>query len=56
MHHVKTHVGRTRNAHRRVEIGSVIIAKAARLMNYLRDLDNIRVKKSDSVRPIENFG
>ena len=50
MDHVKAHVARARDAHDRVQIGAVIVAKSACFVDDARDLEDIRVEKSNGVR------
>ena len=51
---VKAHVAGADNTHDRVEVRTVVIAQAARLVDDLRDLKNVLVKNTDGIRVREH--
>ena len=47
---VKSHVSRTRNAHDRVQIRSVVVAKSSSFMNDAGNSEDILIKDSEGIR------
>ena len=47
---VEAHIAGAGNAHNGVQVGAVVIAQAACLMDDVRNFKNVAVKKADGVR------
>jgi len=50
VHDVKAHVAGARRAHDRVHVRAVVVAKSARVVDDLRDLQNVFIEDSERVR------
>ena len=48
--HVKSHIARTYHTDKRIHVRSVVIEKSSAIMNESRDLLDVLLEKSESVR------